>query len=170
VGHFENGQWAFDYSTDWPVLAGGFDSGMVEHVIAVLGQGTWREGCVYAENGVSCGADTFDVAPGGILVKVYLWYGGPAVPCRGDTGGNATLVDQAVRQRADASGSTTTWEIRMPGNEFGQPNNVFVEAHTSNPAELARAEALVSSFRWLSTSGSMQCSPSPVSSMAPSPS
>jgi hypothetical protein len=158
-GHFDDGQESFDYPTDWPTIAAGFSSGGVEYVLAVLGDGTWREGCVYGENSISCGADTFDVPPGGILVKVYRWYGGPMVPCRGDTQANATFGDLAVRKTVD--GTATTWEIRVPGNEFGQPNNIFVEVHTSDPSQLARAEALVASFRWLDSSGSVNCSPAP---------
>ena len=158
-GHFDNSEFAFDYPTDWPTIAGGFSSDGVEYVLAVLGDGKWREGCVYGENSVSCGLDVFDVPPGGILVKVYRWWGGPAVPCRGDTQANATMGDLAVRKTVD--GSVTKWEIRVPGNEFGQPNNIFVEVHTSNPSQLARAEDLVASFRWLDSSGSFNCSPAP---------
>jgi len=158
-GHFDDGQESFDYPTDWPTIAAGFSSGGVEYVLAVLGDGTWREGCVYGENSMSCGPDTFNVAPGGILVKVYRWWGGPLVLCRGDTQANATFGDLAVRKTV--VGNVTTWEIRVPGNEFGQNNNIFVEVHTSDPSQLARAEALVASFRWLDSSGSFNCSPAP---------
>jgi hypothetical protein len=154
-GHFDNGELSFDYPADWPVLAGGFSSGGVEYVLAVLGNGTWREGCVYTANSMTCGPDTFDVSRGGILVKVYRWWGGPMVLCRGDTQANATFGDLAVRKTVD--GTMTTWEIRLPGNEFGQPNNIFVEAHTSSSSQLARAEDLVASFQWIDTSGNFGC-------------
>jgi len=166
-GHFYDGELSFDYPADWPVLAGGFSSGGVEYVLAVLGNGTWREGCVYTANSMTCGPDTFDVSPGGILVKVYRWWGGPMVPCRGDTQANATFGDLAVRKTVD--GTMTTWEIRLPGNEFGQPNNIFVEAHTSNPSQLARAEDLVASFQWIDTSGNFGC-PTGLPTGAPGPS
>ena len=91
--------------------------------------------------------------------STYIWYGGPAVPCRGDTQANATLGTTAVRETVDRT--TTSWEIRAPGNEFGQPNDVFVEAHTSDPTELARAMDLVKSFRWLDPSYNGGC-PGPV--------
>jgi hypothetical protein len=166
-GHFDDGQMSFDYPTDWPTIAGGFSSGGVEYVLAVLGDGTWREGCVYGENSISCGPDTFDVPPGGILVKVYRWWGGPAVPCRGDVQANATFGDLAVRKTVD--GTATTWEIRVPGNEFGQNNNIFVEVHTGSPSQLARAEALVASFRWAPGESNVgDCAP--IETPTPSPS
>jgi hypothetical protein len=155
-GHFDDGTLSFVYPVDWPVIAGGFSSGGVEYVLAVLGQGEWREGCVQTDSSMTCGSDTFQVAPGGILVKVYRWGGGPAVPCRGDTQANATFGETAVRKTID--GTTTSWEIRAPGNEFGQPNNIFVEAHTSAPTQLTRAEALVASLRWApGQSGGWNC-------------
>jgi hypothetical protein len=163
-GHFDDGEFSFDYPTDWPVLAGSNHgaTGALD-VLAVLGIGNWKESCQSGAEGTmswfQCGTDSVDVPPGGVVVKVYLWYGGPAVPCRGDTQANATFGSLAVRKIVD--GTVTSWEIRFPGNEFGQPNNVFVEAHTSNPTELARAEQLVGSFRWLETSGSYGCSAAP---------
>jgi hypothetical protein len=149
-GHFDDGQLAFDYPTDWPTLGGGTEDTLVEHVLAVLGNGTWRENCQSGTDGSSswmnCGADIVTVPSGGIVVKVYRWGGGPAVPCRGDTQANATFGPNAVRQTVN--GDVTSWEIRAPGNEFGQPNNIFVEAHTSDAKQLARAQALVTSFRF----------------------
>lgn len=163
-GHFADGQFAFDYPTDWGVISGN-DHGAtgVLDVIAVLGNGTWQESCRHGADGtmswMSCGTDAVGVPPGGIVVRIYLWYGGPVVPCRGDTQANATLGTTAVRETVDRS--TTSWEIRAPGNEFGQPNNVFVEAHTSDSTELARAEDLVTGFRWLDSSYNGGC-PAPV--------
>ena len=55
----------------------------------------------------------------------------------------------------------TTWELREPGGQFGQVNNIFVEAHTENPVELASAEALVASFRWGPGVGDAGGCPSP---------
>ena len=60
-------------------------------------------------------------------------------------------------------GAVTSWEIRVPGGEFGMPNNPVVEVHTSDQAQLARAEAVVASFRWGASApdyGDL-CSPSP---------
>ena len=166
-GHFDNGEFSFDYPTDWPLIAAGFSSGRVEYVVAVMGNGTWKEGCVYTANSMACGPDTFDVPSGGILVKVYRWWGGPLVMCQGDTQANATFGSLAVRERVD--GVATTWELRVPGNEFGQNNNIFIEVHTSAAAQLARAVALLGSFRWDlgADHGGMCASPS-VQSPAPS--
>jgi hypothetical protein len=160
-GHFDNGEFSFDYPAAWPVIADGVESGGVMYILAVMGQGSWREGCVRTGNSMACGADAFDVLPGGILVKVYRWWGGPAVGCSGDVQANATFGSLAVRQRT--SGSMTSWEIRVPGNEFGQGNNIFVEAHTDNAAQLARAEAVVASFRWAPGQTGNDCSPTPAS-------
>lgn len=150
-GHFDDGQVSFDYPTDWQVLGGGqTDSSHVEYVFAVLGNGTWRENCQSGTDGsmswMNCGADNVEVPPGGIVVKVYRWWGGPAPQCRGDTQANATLGQYAVRKTV--AGNVTTWEIRPPGNEFQQPNNIFVEAHTSDPNQLANAEGVVRSLHF----------------------
>jgi hypothetical protein len=149
-GHFDDGQLAFDYPGDWSTLGGGIASTTVEYVLAVLGNGTWRENCQSGTDGSSswmnCGADIVQVPAGGIVVKIYRWYGGPSVPCRGDTVANATLGPNAVRKTVKSD--VTSWELRPAGNEFGQPNNIFVEAHTSDQNQLALAEALVRSLHF----------------------
>ncbi len=173
-GHYDDGQFSFDYPTDWPVIAG-TDNGreFVAYVLAVFGNGTWAENCQSGGDSSfgwsNCGTDVVTVPTGGEVVKVYLWYGGPAVPCRGDTQANATYGDLAVRETVEPG--VTTWEIRAPGNEFGQPNNIFVEAHTDDPAQLAKAVGVMASFRWnMSTYPGGSCptgegeSPSPVPS------
>jgi hypothetical protein len=150
-GHYIDAGLSFDYPPDWPVISG-TDNGAegVMYVLAVVGNGSWSESCQSGSQGSSswmnCGADIVTVPSGGIVVKVYRWYGGPAVPCRGDTQANATFGPNAVRETVN--GDVTSWEIRAPGNEFGQPNNIFVEAHTSDAKQLARAQALVTSFRF----------------------
>lgn len=171
-GHFDNGEFSFDYPTDWSVLAGSDDGATgVMYVLAVLGNGSWRESCQHGADGtrswVSCSTDAVDVPSGGVVVKIYQWYGGPAVPCRGDTQANATMGDLAVRKTVD--GSVTKWEIRVPGNEFGQNNNIFVEVHTSSSSQLARAEDLVASFRWAPGESNVgDCAP--IETPTPSPS
>ena len=148
-GHFDDGNLSFDYPVDWPVIAGGHTPPIpVIHVLAVLGNGTWEENCRSSADGSSqeCGADLVSFPPGGIVVKIYRYWGSPAPVCRGDVQADATLGSNAVQKRID--GSTTSWELRPPGNEFQQPNNIFVEAHTNDPGQLARAEVIVASFRW----------------------
>lgn len=149
-GHFDDGQLAFDYPGDWSTLGGGIASTTIEYILAVLGNGKWRENCQSGTDGSSswmnCGADIVDVPPGGIVVKIFRWYGGPLVPCRGDTVANGTVGPHAVRKTVE--GDVTSWEIRPAGNEFGQPNNIFIEAHTSDPNQLARAEAVVRSLHF----------------------
>ena len=114
-GHFDNGEFSFDYPADWPVRSAGYDF-QVEYVLAVLGDATWTgEGCRKGAAG-SC-SDSIVAAPGQVLVKVYRWWGGP----------------------------------------FVQNNNIFVSVTTDDPAQLARAEALTASFRWLNPSIAGTC-------------
>jgi hypothetical protein len=146
-GHYDDGEVSFDYPAGWPVDAGSYENGGVMKVLAVFGDGTWRAGCLPVSAGdyPNCGPDGFQVTGTQMIVRVYRWWGGPAVPCRGDVQANATFGSNAVR--SVSQGSTSSWEIRLPGNEFGQSNNIFVEAHTTSAAQLATVEALVASTR-----------------------
>jgi hypothetical protein len=149
AGHFDDGSVAFDYPSSWPVIAGPhFPAIPVTYVLAVIGNGSWNENCQSSPDGAAfCSLDTVSFHPGGIVVKVYRFADGPPPSCRGDVQANATVGPNAVRKTVD--GSTTSWELRPPGNEFGQPNNVFIEAHTDDAAQLATAESIVASFRWI---------------------
>jgi hypothetical protein len=149
LGHFDDGEMTFDYPTDWPVLAARVpESCGVIYVLAVLGLGSWNEGAnqPQSDGAVLCGIDTVTVAPGGVVVRIYWRAGGPAPGCQGNTQANATFGPNAVQERVE--GSVTSWEVRLPGGEFGMPNNPVFEVHTSDPALLAKARAMVASFRW----------------------
>jgi hypothetical protein len=185
-GHFDDGQFSFDYPADWPIVDVGDPARYADttrHIYAVLGMGTWDSGCSGGEGMPSlrpgeyvhspvvgwmvCAGETFRVAAGGVLVEVYRWYGGPAAECNGDQQANATFGNLAVRETENRT--YTSWEIRDPGNEFGKPNNIFVEVRTSNPGHLAQAKALVASFRWAAgTESNSSCFPTQLSSPAPS--
>jgi hypothetical protein len=176
-GHFDNGQFSFDYPADWPVVQVGDPTPYADttkHIYAVLGMGTWVSGCSGGEGmpslrpgeyvaspvvgWMTCTSETFRVAAGGILVEVYRWYGAPLPQCNGDQQANATFGGLAVRQTDNPT--YTSWEIRDPGNEFGKPNNVFIEVRTSDPGHLAQARAMVASFRWAAgTDNGLTCSP-----------
>jgi hypothetical protein len=166
-GHYDDGEVAFDYPAGWPVDAGSYENGGVMKVLAVFGDGTWRAGCLPVSTGElpNCGPDGFQVTGAQMIVRVYRWWGAPAVPCRGDVQANATFGSNAVR--TVSQGSTSSWEIRLPGNEFGQPNNIFVEAHTTSAAQFAAVESLVASVRMApNDTGTSSCegwtpSPSP---------
>ncbi len=148
-GHFDDGTVSFDYPADWRVIADVHTPKIpVIYVLAVLGNGTWIENCTTSPDGKQseCGPDTVSFPPGGIVVKIYRYWGGPAPTCVGDTHANATVGTLAVRKTV--TGSMTSWELRPPGNEFQQPNNIFIEAHTDDPGQLAKAEGIVASFRW----------------------
>jgi hypothetical protein len=171
AGHFDNGELSFDYPTDWPILRSGVSSASgVSYIVAVLGTGTWNENCVKEESAstwsLSCSGDVVEIPPGGVVVKVYWRAGGPAPMCWGNTQANATIGSNAVNKTVD--GSVTSWEIRVPGGEFNMPNNPVFEAHTSDPAQLAKAEAMVASFRWGPSAPShvSLCSPAPAGSPA----
>ena len=150
-GHFDNGDFSFDYPSTWRVLSGVYDETIVNEVDAVLGTGGWRSGCfqtMYPDGhgSESCTGDSYDVSGGRIVVKIWRQVGGPVNLCGPAASANATFGPNAVLKTA--STSETTWEIREPGGQFGWGYNVFVEAHTSDAAGLAAAEALVASFRW----------------------
>jgi hypothetical protein len=100
------------------------------------------------------------------VVKVYWRTGGPAPMCQGNAQANATVGPNAVQKTVD--GSVTSWELRTPDGQFGWPNNPTFEVHTSDPAQLAKAEAMVASFRWGPSAPSYAglCSPSPAGSPA----
>jgi len=172
AGHFDNGELSFDYPTDWPILRSGISSaGGVSYILAVLGTGTWNENCVKQESAsalsLSCSGDVVEIPPGGVVVKVYWRAGGPAPMCQGNTQANATVGPNAVHKTTD--GSVTSWELRTPDGEFGWPNNPIFEVHTSDPAQLAKAEAMVASFHWGPSAPSYAglCSPSAAGSPAP---
>jgi hypothetical protein len=161
-GRFQGTDFAFDYPPDWSVIA--YDESVdlgVDYVVAVVGNGTWHQSCATSGNEESCGADVFQVPPGGIVLKIYWRGGGPAPMCLGNTTANATVGPNAVQKTVN--GTTTSWEVRVPGAEFGWPNNPIFEAHTSDSTQLARAQAVVASFHWLPGVMTYQplCSPPP---------
>jgi len=164
AGHFDDGEMSFDYPTDWPVLTARVPESCGDiYVLLVLGSGSWSEGANQPQSGgaVLCGIDSVTVAPGGAVVRIYWRSGGPAPMCEGNTQANATVGPNAVQKVLD--GSVTSWEVRLPGGEFGMANDPIIEVHTSNPTLLAKAEAVVASFRWGpgATSYAGLCSPSP---------
>jgi hypothetical protein len=167
-GHFDDGEMAFDYPADWPVLAAQVpESCGVIYVLVVLGHGSWNSGAdqPQSDGSIRCGIDSVTVAPGGAVVRVYWQNGGPAPVCAGYTQANATLGPNAVLKRVD--GSVTSWEVRRPGAQFNMDNPVF-EVHTSDSSGLAKVEAMVASFRWEANAPGYDgfCSPSPVDTPA----
>jgi hypothetical protein len=163
-GHFDDGTVSFDYPANWRVIAGVHTPKIpVIYVLAVLGDGTWIENCTTSPDGMqsACGVDAVSFPPGGIVVKIYRYWGSPAPQCLGNTQANATVGTQAVWKTV--TGSMTAWELRPQGNEFQQPNNIFIEAHTDDPAQLAKAEEIVASFRFAPSDYSGFC-PTPAAS------
>ncbi len=155
--HFDNGQFAFDYPAGWRVLAADYLEGMANETVAVLGTGVWRSGCYTTDNGGGCTGDIVDVSGGRVVVKIYERVGGPAPDCQAMTTANATLGPNAVS--VTSADGATTWEIPLPGKEFGWPGNIFVEAWSDGQAGQSQAEALVASFGWASGAGAGMCVP-----------
>jgi hypothetical protein len=165
LGHFDDGEFSFDYPTEWPVLT--VYQGLPNptfFVVAVFGTGTWNENCQHGTDSqgdwMTCGADVITVPSGGVVVKVYWRAGGPAPICWSpEATPNATVGSSAVLKTVD--GDVTTWEFRWPDGQFFWPNDPTFEVHTSDAAQLAKAEAMVASFKWAATaptSGGL-CSP-----------
>lgn len=146
TGHFDNGQFSFDYPAGWRVLASDYPEGMAVQVDAVLGTGGWKSGCSVTDNGGSCTGDTVDVTGGRVVVRVWQRVGGPAPECMGNNQAAATFGPNAVS--VYTYGSAVDWQIRYPGAEFGWTDNVDVAVWSDGPAGLAQAQALVASFRW----------------------
>ncbi len=158
-GHFDDGTFSFDYPTTWRTLSSLYYEGIASTVDIVLGTGGWQTGCYSNSGGGGCTGDKVDLSGWRIVVKIYRRTGGPAPFCGARPTPNGTVGPNSVL--ASTTASTTTWEIRRAGAEFGWPNNVFIEVHTENPAELASAEALVASFRWAPGVGDPGGCPSP---------
>lgn len=160
AGHFDNGDFSFDYPAGWNALAGLYPEGMANEVDAVLGTGGWQTGCRSTEypdgnGGGSCTGDAFEVLGGRVVVKVWRRVGGPADICEVGAGANATLGPNPVLRTGPDSAAV--WEIREPGGQFGWSYNVFIEAHSDGALGLAAAEKVVSSFRWAASRSNGGC-------------
>jgi hypothetical protein len=157
-GHFDNGQFSFDYPANWRTISGQQNEGYALSLYAVLGTGDWKNGCYFTSGGGGCTGDTVDVSGGRIVVKLFERVGGPVNECGAGIAANATLGPNAVSKLTD--GSATTWEIRQPGADFRWVDNVFVQVWASGPQQVAQAEALVAGFHWTdSASRAGNCSP-----------
>jgi hypothetical protein len=168
AGHFDNGRFSFDYPSGWPTRTGEFQEGGAYRVFAVIGTGVWHSGCRTVDNGMECTGDTVDVSGGRVVVELFERMGGPAPMCLNDVQANATLGPNAVR--VTTQDKATLWEIRLPGYEFGWPNNIFIEAWTGSDEARAQVEALVASFRWApSAQGGSYCAPTDPPSAVPTP-
>ena len=161
---------SFDYPAAWRLIAENQSGDFVHRTIAVVGTGTWTAaGCTSFGNGFNCKDGVLSVGPGQIVVRVYRDHQfGPMMMCDPSPTANATLGRVVARQ--SGTQSDRTWEIRDPGTPyFGAQNNVWVEARTDDPAQIAKAEALVASLRIDGRDGGVACySPGPDTG-APSP-
>jgi hypothetical protein len=149
-GRFDNGEFSFDYPTDWQVLAVDVpESCYIIQVAAVIGVGSWAiaPNESLPDGAVRCGVDAVEVPAGGIVVRLYWRAGGPAPVCWSPAPTpNASAGPNPVVRTED--GDMTSWEFARAGAQFGWPNNPIFEIHTSDPGQLAKAQAMVASFRW----------------------
>ena len=139
---------SFDYPAAWRLIAQDQYGDLVHRTIAVVGTGTWTAaGCTTFGNGSSCKDGVLSVEAGQIVVRVYRDHQfGPVMMCDPSPTANATLGTVVARE----TGSPTdrTWEIREPNSPyFGAQNNVWVEARSDDPAQMAKAEAVVASLK-----------------------
>jgi hypothetical protein len=145
--HFDNGQFAFDYPATWQTLGIRSDGGL-----PVFGTGSWRLGCQGDPSATGCGEEITDVSGGRIVVTMWVNSGAPAACVKNDALGAAPLGDAWIRNAAEDRvfypAGPTTWEIRRPGYDFGMNGNLWIQAVTDNPAELANAKAMVATFHW----------------------
>ncbi len=138
---------SFDYPAGWRVIAENQYGGVVQQDIVVLGTGSWSDGCTVGANSANCTGEKLTVAPGQIVVRVYRDHQfGPVVMCDPAPTANSTLG--AVVARVTGSSTDRIWEIREPNTPyFGAQNNLWVEARSDDPAQMAKAEALVASLK-----------------------
>ena len=146
--HFDNGQFAFDYPAAWKTLAtrSGGD-------LPVLGTGDYSLGCPGQPSATGCGEEITDVSDGRIVVTMWVDSSGPPAACVKNDALSAAPLGTAWIRRYDedtlhATQPTTRWEIRRPGYDFGMTGNLWIQAVTDNPAEVANAVALVATFHW----------------------
>ena len=129
--------------------------------IAIVGTGSWRSGCRGTADPKSgdalCDEDHLFVDSGQIVVRVYRAHQfGPEPGCQAWPTANATLGSNAVNETG--SPNDQTWEIRAPNTPyFGAQNNVWVEARTDDPAQMAKAEALIASLKIALNDSGLDC-------------
>jgi hypothetical protein len=140
--HFADDTIAFDYPSDWRVIEMGIEARHYQWILVVVGTGDWTLNChaipptSVIAGGITCGADSFTVPPGGVVVEMSTWWGPatfelptPPPTARELPGGlMATVVEGPT---------TSTWQLYIPG--WMQP--LTIEARFTEPgAELRRAE------------------------------
>jgi hypothetical protein len=147
-GHFDNGDFSFDYPAEWQVLAVDVreDCWLVRDMV-VLGTGTWSVATDRSLGGGAwqCGQGYVGLPAGGIVVKVY-WRDHPPYCASPAPTANATVGPNEVIETV--RGDVASWEIAEPGYPFDWPGNPIFAAYTSDLGQLAKAEATVASFRW----------------------
>jgi hypothetical protein len=146
VSVFEGPEYSFAYPSNWRTISSGLDETNVNRVDVVLGTGSWTSGCQTTANGESCGPDAAVVSGDQIVVKVWRQVDGPQWVCTSSEPADATLGSNAVLETVENAGGR--WQLRRPGNEFGEQKNVIVDAWFASPEGRVLAEQLIASLRW----------------------
>jgi hypothetical protein len=117
--HMESAGIQFDYPAGWRVISDGF-SVHYGAVAAVVGTGDWKLPCwtITPTNGVSggqCGAETWDIPAGSVVVYISVSYGSPGLPLLSQTPpADATNIgDGIVATDTDAS-TSSNWVLYLP--------------------------------------------------------
>ena len=140
-GHFDNGEFSFDYPTGWRTIAvpaptqGPPNPSRLE---VVLGTGDWTVTC---DNPGYCRPDKVDVSGGRVVVKVTRRVDGPGVAC------DYVPPGTPLAARSEESGHVS-WEIRQPGVPDGYMGNVYLDVWMDGTSAETQVDALVASFRW----------------------
>lgn len=157
-GHFDNGEFSFDYPTTWrtfPVSSPSNGMPNPSRTEVVVGNGDWALDC---ESSGYCRPDKVDVSGGRVVVKVTRRIDGPPTPCSSvsPTGPLATRSEE---------GGMVVWEIRQPGVPSGYLGNAYLQVWMDGTAAEPEVAALVASFRWDPKASSLAApcgSPTPV--------
>jgi hypothetical protein len=118
--NFATDAFAFDYPADWRVI-----NGRLLHVRGyqwipvVLGTGEWELNCRVKPpasgnfGGVSCGADIFTIAPGEVVVEVYMWQG-PFWPIAETPPPGAILLPSGLSASVAQTARSSLWQVYLP--------------------------------------------------------
>jgi hypothetical protein len=139
-GHFDNGTFSFDYPTTWQILSS-------SHPV-VLGTGRWWIGCEGDPSATGCQEAQTDITGGTIVLTIGDNSGGPPGFCSAASTFGPGSITKYTEDSLHATQPTTRWQIDRPGFGPGLTGNLWIDAVTDNPDELASAQKLVDSFRW----------------------
>ena len=115
TAHYGDGDLAFDYPADWPVLeARGLADGL-NFTIVALGFGEWEPGCVSVGNSTSCHPNTLSAEPGKLVVEFLVRGHGPAAFIHDPPPFDAPATYSGLPVVFDDQPELTTATVYLPG-------------------------------------------------------